>query len=32
MTEQEAIDEMGHIMEYKEKYTEVVELGKILEN
>ena len=32
MTEQEAIDEMGHIMEHKEKYTEAVELGKILDN
>ncbi|WP_195978207.1 hypothetical protein [Blautia luti] len=32
MTEQEAIDEMGHIMEHKEEYTEAVELAKILEN
>lgn len=32
MTKQEAIDEMGHIMEHKEEYTEAVELAKILEN
>lgn len=32
ITEQEAIDEMAHIMEHKEKYTEAVGLAKILEN
>ena len=32
ITEKEAIDEMRHIMEHKEKYTEAVGLSEILEN